>query len=80
MSWQPFIHRARLYLMNLRDKSGTPVMHTRKKTALIGFLANIQSINGIFGDLCEGPQPKLMYVNNEKLFNNNSEDDKFNVQ
>ena len=61
-SWRPFMERARLYLMNLRDIKGIPVIDTRKKTALVGFIADIQSINGIFQDLCEGPQPKLKYV------------------
>ena len=61
-SWNPFLDDCYQYIKGLRAADGTLIQFTRRKTAFIGFMTNIRSIQGLFNDHVEKDESPMKYL------------------
>ena len=64
MFWRPFLAEAEQYLRGLQV-SGIPLHQSPRKTAVLGFLATIKSVIGLYDDLV--PSGQLKYLATYRL-------------
>jgi hypothetical protein len=68
--WSQVLEDTRDYIAGLRDKTGTPITATNRKTGFIGFLVAIQAVTAIFQEHIVGSPnspPPLKYLLTHKL-------------
>jgi len=65
--WKPFLDECKKYIMELKNAAGVQMTKTRRKTAFIGFIMAIDSVNALFNRLVLQPNPSLKYLLTYKL-------------
>lgn len=65
--WLPFLEEARIYILGLTDDKGTPMYNTKRKTAFIGLLCDIHTIEAVYTSLVKQDPPRLKYLLTYKL-------------
>jgi len=68
--WKNFFDQTTQYIYKLKNISGTLMINTNRKTAFLGFLMAIQSVNALFTDFVVGSPdqpPRLKYLLTYKL-------------
>ena len=61
-TWEPFLNETYEYILGIKDLQKQPIWKTKRKTGFIGFLVGIKSVQGMFHDLVESPNPPLTYL------------------
>ena len=68
--WQSFLDKTKVYIHNLKDSTGKPMIQTNRKTAFAGFLVAIDSVTALFQQFVVGsPEhpPSMKYLLRYKL-------------
>ena len=62
-----FLSHAEQYIMSLTDRTGTSILHTRRKTGFLGFLVCIKSVRMLVEDLLMCTAAPMKYLLTYKL-------------
>ena len=65
--WLLFLEEARIYILGLTDDKGTQMYNTKRKTAFIGLLCDIHTIEAVYTSLVKQDPPRLKYLLTYKL-------------
>lgn len=62
LNHKKILQEAKLYIMGLKDKSGTSILRSKRKTGFLGFIVCIESAIAMYQKLVEGENGTLKYI------------------
>ena len=65
--WLPFLAEAKAYILGLTDNTGKPMYSTKRKTAFVGLLCDIHTVEAVYTTLVKEEPYHLKYLLTYKL-------------